>query len=406
MADKDAVQEVMEAFTEFKKTNDANIEKRSAAHDEKLDKISVVLDKFEPMNQKLVLADQQNKAMQEQLDRMETLLNRPDLGGADVSDKENKEFAAAFNRVMRNPSDQRAAADVQLIQRRAALVAGNDAGAGYLLAPPEMQAEIIKNVIEFTPMRSLATVRTIGSQSLKQPKRTGTGAASRVGETNLRANTGDPTYGMIEIHAPEMFARMEISQQMLEDSAYDLMAELREDAAEQFAVREGSEYIIGTGAASQAEGILTNADVGTTNSGAAASITANGMLNLYYDIKTAHSKEGIYCLNRLSLKSVRTLVDGEGRYLWEPNMAKGIPNTINGAMYCECPDMPNEGANAYPVVFGNIRRAYVIVDRVAISFQVDYTTGADNGLVVFRARKRTGGGVRQAEALRKLKCAA
>ena len=45
MADKDAVQEVMEAFTEFTKTNDANLKKQSSDLEAKLDKINKVFDK-------------------------------------------------------------------------------------------------------------------------------------------------------------------------------------------------------------------------------------------------------------------------------------------------------------------------------------------------------------------------
>ena len=69
-------------------------------------------------------------------------------------------------------------------------------------------------------------------------------------------------------------------------------------------------------------------------------------------------------------------------------------------------DMPNVAANAFPIVFADFKKLYVIVDRVNVSLQADYTTGADDGLVVFRARRRVGGGVRQAEAGRKLKISA
>jgi HK97 family phage major capsid protein len=345
--------------------------------------------------------------MQEQLDRVETVLNRPELGGIDASAKEAKEYMAAFNRLLRKPSDARDSADISLVSKRqAALVKSDDAGAGYLLAPPEMQSEIIKNVIELTPMRTLATVRTIGVGSLKQPKKTGSGSATRVGERSPRSNTGDPEYGMLEIHAPEMFARIEISQQMLEDSAYDLLAELREDASEQFSVREGVEYISGAGTTTQAEGILINADIGSTITGHATTITADGMIDLYHALKTAYARNGVWGLNRTTLGAIRKLKDSQGQYLWMPGIANGVPNTILGAPYAEMPDMPDVAAQAYPVVFGDFKRAYVIVDRIAISFQADYTTGADDGLVVFRARKRTGGGVRQAEAIRKLKVSA
>lgn len=404
--EKDPVETVMKAFEEFKQTNDANEKKRSSDLDAKLGNITKVLDQFEPLNQKATLAEKQAKAMQEQLDRVETILNRPNMGGSDASAKEQKEYMAAFERVLRNPSDQRDPVDVALINKRvASLVSGSDTGAGYLLAPPEMQTEIIKNIVEMSPMRSLATVRTIGVSSLKQPKRTGTGSASRIGETATRTNTGDPAYGMLEIHAPEMFARIEVSQQMLEDSQYDLLAELREDAAEQFAVKEGTEHISGTGTSLQCEGILTNADVSYSASGTAATVTADGLITLYHAIKSGYARNGVWVQNRATLAAVRKLKDGSGQYLWAPGIVGNVPNTILGAPYVEMPDMPDIGANLYPMAFGDFKRGYVVVDRVAISFQVDYTTGADSGLVVFRARKRTGGGVRQAEAFRKLKCA-
>jgi HK97 family phage major capsid protein len=408
MADKDPVVEVMTAFEEFKKTNDANLTKRSAAHDEKLDKISATLDKFEPMNQKLTLIENQTKAAQEQIDAIEKIANRAGLGGdADPQAKAAQEYMAAFNRVMRRQAGDRDPADMAIIKDRSnALVKGDDASAGYLLAPPEMQKEIIKNIIEMTPIRSLATVRSIGVGSLKMPRKTGNGSAMRVGEVAARTNTGDPTYGMLEFFTPEMFARMEVSQQMLEDSDYDLFAELREDAADQFSVREGVESISGTGGSAQMEGILTNADIAFTVSGAASTLTADGMLSLYSDLKTAYARSAVWGMNRNTLGQVRKLKDSTNQYLWAPGIATGMPNTILGASYAEMADLPNVAANSFPVVFADWKKLYVIVDRVNVSLQADYTTGADNGLVVFRARRRVGGGVRQAEAGRKIKISA
>lgn len=410
MADKDPVVEVMTAFEEFKKTNDANLKQRSAEHDEKLDKINAALDKFEPLSQQLVMIEKQNKAIQDQVDAIEKIANRAGLGGdADPQAKAAQEYMAAFNRVMRRQAGDRDPADMQIIKdRSAALVKGDDASAGYLLAPPEMQKEIIKNIIEMTPIRSLATVRTIGVGSLKMPRKTGNGSASRVGEVAPRTNTGDPAYGMLEFFTPEMFARMEISQQMLEDSDYDLFAELREDAAEQFAVREGQESISGTGGSAQMEGVLVNADIGFSKSGDANLLTSDGMLGVYSDLKTAYARNAIWGLNRNTLGQVRRLKEGgaTGQYLWAPGIATGAPNTILGASYAEMADLPNVAANAFPVVFADWKKLYVIADRINVALQADYTTGADNGLVVFRARRRVGGGVRQAEAGRKLKIAA
>lgn len=405
MADKDPVVEVMSAFEEFKKTNDANLKQRHEAHDAKLDKITATLNKYEAGNQHLTLLEKQNKAMQEQLDGIEKIANRAGLGGAeDPQAKAAQEYLAAFDRVMRRQVGDRDPADMEIInKRKAALVKGDDASAGYLLAPPEMQREIIKNIIEMTPMRSLATVRSIGVGSWKAPRKTGNGSASRIGETQKRTNTGDPAYGMLEIHAPEMFARLEVSQQMLEDSDYDLAAELREDATDQFSVREGQEYVSGLGGSSQAEGILVNAAIGQIVSGNASAITADGMLNIFHGLKTAYARNGVWTMNRATLGEIRKLKDTTNQYLWAPGIAGNVPNTIAGASYVEMSDMPNIAANSFPVAFADWKKLYVIIDRVGISFQPDYMTGADDGLVIFRARKRTGGGVRQAEAGLKLK---
>lgn len=410
MADKDPVVEVMSAFNEFKEANDANLKKHSAALEEKITNINKVFDKFEPLNQQVTLIEKQNKAIQDQIDAIEKIANRAGLGGdKDPQAKAAQEYMDAYNRVMRKQVGDRDPADVEIIKARsAALVKGDDVSAGYLLAPPEMQMDIIKNIIDMTPIRSLATVRSIGGPSLKMPKKIGNGSARRVGEVEQRVNTGDPKYGMLEFTAPEMYARIEVSQQMLEDSDYDLFAELREDAAEQFAVKEGQESMYGLGGALQMEGILTNTEIPFTISGDANAITSDAMISLYSDIKTAYARNAIFGLNRNTLGQIRRLKENgnTGNYLWAPGIANGGPNTILGASYAEMADMPNVAANAFPVVFADWKKLYVIVDRVNIALQADYTTGADFGLVVFRARRRVGGGVRQAEAGRKLKIAA
>lgn len=408
--EKDPVTTVMEAFNEFKASNDKLLAAKAdgkAVGDltAKVEKISDTLDKFEPLNEKATLAAQQQKAMQEQLDRLETILNRPGGVGGDSEKKAAAEAMALFDRLLRRPASEHSPEDRKAAQHMNTLIKGNDAGAGYLLAPPEVQKDILKNIVEMTPIRSICRVITIGSQSYKRPKRTGTMSATRVGETGARSNTGDPAYGMLEILAPELFARVEVSQQMLEDSDYDLLAELRMESAEQFAYKEGYEAINGTGAGTnQAEGILSNADIGEVVSGSAAAITADGLIDLATELKTGYTRNAVYGLNRMSLRAVRKLKDTTNQYLWVPGIAQAMPNTINGASYVEMPDLPNPGANTYPVLYGDFRQGYALVDRIGIAFQVDFTTGADSGLVVFRARKRTGGGVLKAEALKKLKC--
>ena len=403
MAEKDPVDVLMHAFNEFKSANDENLKKRDALLEAKIENASKALDRFEDVNQKLVLAEQQAKSTQEQLERIEELINRP---SASVTNQDFSAVTKAFDRVMRRSPQDRDRNDVETINKYAnSIVKADDVSAGYLLAPPEMETAIMKNLIETTPMRALATVRVIGGDSLKQPRKTASGSASRIGEVATRTNTGDPAYGMIEIKAPEMYARIAVSQQMLEDSGYDLLAELREDATEQFAVKEGAEYISGTNASNQGEGVLINGSISYTASGEAAAITADGMIDLIYAIKTGYAANAVLGMNRSTLGAIRKLKDGMGGYLWTPGIANSAPNTILGVPYVEMADMPSIAAGTYPVIYGDFRRGYKIVDRIGISFQTDFTTEADNGIVIFRARKRSGSAVVLPEAIRKLKIA-
>jgi len=420
------VDPLMTGFEEFKKTNDqrlAEIEKKGTADPltlEKLEKIETDLGRAEEVNQKLVAIEREAKAaiereqeLRETIDKLELKLKRPRLGGDDVKAQLKATHStwawaavlSSIGGIQLSEEHRKALADVEAECK--SLSIQNDTTGGYL-APPEYVKEIIKGITEMSPVRSLVRVRSTGSKSIMLPKRTGQFAARRVGEQETRTETTGLTWGMIEIVAPEMCALIDISRQNLEDSAFDLEAELRLEADEQFAVKEGAEVVSGTGV-NQCEGFLTNNDVGTTVSGSAASVAdadgqADGILTLKHSIKTAYTRNASWALNRTTLGSVRKLKDGNNQYIWMPGLALGKPNTIDGDPYVEVPDMPSEGANTYPIAYGDFARAYTLVDRLAMSLQRDNLTQATSGNVRFLFWKRVGGAVTLAEAIRKLKC--
>ncbi len=424
---KKAVEPVMTAFDEFKKTNDQRIAeaaKKGVADvltEEKLGRIETTLTAYEGINQKLTLAEKQQKAMEEQqgamkalLDKIEAKLGRPGVNPSDRAIELKKKVnawgrgvIAAYTVGNANlDEDQRKALDGAIAEMKALAITPDTAG-GYL-APSEFVAEIIKAVTLISPARSLVRVRTTANKSVMIPKRTGQFAARRTTEQGTRTETTGLGYGLEELPAPEMYALIDISNQMLEDSAFDMEAELREEASEQFAVKEGAEFCSGTGIG-ECEGILTNGSVGETVSGTATTIAdangqADGLLTLKYAIKSAYARNANWIMNRTVMGAVRRLKDAEKNYIWMPGLAQGQPNTIDGDPYVEFPDMPNEGAGAYPIAYGDFRRAYTLVDRIAMEMLRDPFTQATAGNLRFIFRRRVGGKVVLAEAIRKLKC--
>lgn len=422
-----AVDPLMTAFEEFKKANNERIkqiETKGAADPTtvaKVDKLEQEIARFEGLNQKLVAAEAELKARKEnesklkvEIDKLADQLARPSLrdGDAAVERKRRHEswcravmHAVAFG-VPNLPDEQRKAIETVAAEMKA-LNIGNDTAGGYL-APKEYVREITKSIVEASPVRTLVRVRPTSQKSVQIPKRSATFSAVWVAEQGTRSETTGLAYGLDEINTHEVYALIDVSQQQIEDAAFDMEAEVRMESVEQFAVAEGAAVVSGSGVG-RPEGFLTNADVASTNSGSSATIAdangqANGVITLWGALKSGYARNANWVMNRATLASVRKLQDSQKQYIWQPGLAQGVPNMILSSPYVELPDMPNEGAGAFPIAYGDFARAYTLVDRVQMAMLRDPYTQATAGNIRFIMRKRLGGAVVLAEAIRKLKC--
>lgn len=388
MTHKEAVEAQAKALAAFREESEKNDKARDAANDEKLAKINEELAKFEALNEAIQKAEAREKEFQDSLDRIEAKMNRPGNGSADaeveIRTKAFEEFARKGVSALTG--------DYQNV-----LQVSDDNSAGRL-ATPEMVTSILKEIEEYSALRGLVTVRTTGSRSVQIPKRTGLPSAVWVGETQTRPDTEGLAYGMLDIPVHEATMAVPISNQMLEDSDFDIMNEIREGTAHGFAKQEAAAIISGD-KDGKPEGFLNAAGTVGKTSAAVNAIGADDLISLKYGIKTAYATNGTFVLNRSTLERVRKLKDGNGQYLWASGLAAGRASTIDGEPYAEMPDMPNVGTGLKPVAFGDWKRGYILVDRVAMSMLRDDYTRAGNGQVLFRWRRRLGGAVSIAEAI-------
>ena len=394
---KEAVDGMVKAFEEFKATNEsrlAELEKKNSAdvlYDEKIKKIEADMDKFEDINQKLTQTALDQKNMTEKLEDFETMIKRPE---ANLSTKEVDNSLQIFDKWVRKGEQGLDEMETK------ALTVSDDTQAGYL-APPEYVRELIKTITEVTPFRSAARVRTTAQKSVQIPSRTATFSAQWVAETGSRSETTGYTTALEEIPTHELYALVDISSQELEDSAFNLEAEMQSEFATQFAKAEGNSFILGD-AIGKPEGVITNSSVGTTNSGSGTALTGDGLIELVHAIKSDYGANASFMFNRTTLGAIRKLKDSAGQYVFQAGMmlTAGVPNTVLGYPYIEAPDLADVGSSAKPVIFGDFSRGYMIVDRVNLSVLRDPFTQATSGNVRYVARRRVGGQVVLAEALR------
>ena len=399
---KNAIQDLGQTFNEFKKVNDERLEQiekgdSTVENDEKLAKIEAKMDSYEEMNQKLTTAEANAEQIKEQVSKIQTMVTRPDSG---FESKQVDEYLNAFDTYCRKGLEGLDVAE------KKALTVSNDSTGGYL-APPEYVRELLKTITEISPIRSIARVRSTGARSIQVPKRDGQFSAQWVSESGTRSETTGWTVGLEEIPAHEMYALVDISEQDLEDTVFNLEAEMQSEFSEQFAKAEGTAFVSGN-AVGKPEGILTNADVAETNSGAAAVLTADGLIALVHSIKGDYSRNGTFVFNRNTLADIRKLKDAAGQYVFQAGMslAGNMSATILGHPYVEATDMPAVGAGNYPVAFGDFRRGYMVVDRVAMAVLRDPFTQAQTGNIRYIARRRVGGQVILPEAIVKQKVSA
>ncbi len=330
--------------------------------------------------------------LNDRLDKIEAKMNRP-AGGErkDEPSAERKAFGTYLRLGAAAPADE-----------LKTLVVSSDPQGGYL-APAEMSTEFIRDLVEFSPIRALASVRATGSPSVQYPKRTGTTNAKWKGETQT-SEASEPSFGQLEIVIKEVNTYVDISNALLADSAGAAEAEVRLDLAENFGQKEGLAFVEGDGVL-QPMGLLSDAGIAYTANGHATNLSADALIDLMHKVPQAYRQRGTWLMNGSTLATLRKMKDGQGNYLWQPSYAAGLPETILGRPVAEAVDMPDVEAGTFPILFGDFATGYRIVDRLALSILVNPYIRATDGVTRIHATRRVGAGVVQPKALRKLKMA-
>ena len=283
-----------------------------------------------------------------------------------------------------------------------------DPGGGYWVRP-DISARITKIVFETSPTRQFAAVETIGSDSLELIADEQQAGFGWVAEQADRTETTTPDIGKRVIHAHELYAEPRATQKLLDDAGFNVENWLAGKVAERFARAEATAHVVGTGVG-QPRGFTTypagtsTGQIEQVNSGSAGAVTFDGLIKLIYSVKGPYLRNARFMAARLTIRDVRILKDGQGRYLWEPTTQAGQPSMILGYPIHQADDMAAVASNSLSIVFGDFRAAYTIVDRMGIRTLRDPYTAKP--YIKLYTTRRTGGDVVNYEALKLQKLAA
>lgn len=281
-----------------------------------------------------------------------------------------------------------------------ALQIGTDSEGGYLV-PDEFEKTLIQALEEQNIFRQYAKVITTSSGDRKIPVVTSKGSASWVDEEGVIPESDD-AFGQVSIGAYKLATMLKVSEELLNDSVFNLESYIATEFARRIGVKEEESFFIGDGTGKPI-GIFAatgGAELGVTTAGATA-ITLDEIMDLFYSLKTPYRKNATFMMNDATVKAIRKLKDNNSQYLWQPSVTAGTPDTILNRPIVTSAYVPAIAAGNKTIAFGDFGY-YWIADRQGRSFKRLNELFAATGQVGFMATERVDGKLILPEAIQVL----
>lgn len=251
---------------------------------------------------------------------------------------------------------------------------------GGFLIPPDFRAEIIKDMAGYAIMRGIARVIPTNASVLVLPSIQSATSQANIYSTGytgawkpegyVTGGTAPPTqdqpkFGQesIPVHIWQPNA-VELSQELLNDSAAPIDGILADAIAEVRSLDEDAAFFNGDGVGKPL-GILQAAGISTVNSGVSASPTYGGLIDLFTALPGQYRQNARWVFNSLTLGKIMKLTDLQNRPIFNVNE---IPGNLWTRPITISEFMPDPASASKSIIFGDFR-FYAIADRQDLRIQ-------------------------------------
>ena len=281
-----------------------------------------------------------------------------------------------------------------------ALQEGTDSEGGYLV-PDEFEHTLVEALESENIFRKLAHIINTSSGDRKIPVVASKGTASWVDEEGSITESDD-AFGQVSIGAYKLGTLIKVSNELLNDSVFDLEAYIAKEFGRRIGAKEEDAFFNGNGSG-KPTGIFDStagAQVGITTASISA-ITADEIIDLFYSLGAPYRKNAVWVLNDATVKAVRKLKDGNGNYLWQPALTSGTPDMLLGRPVYTSNCVPTIASGAKVIAFGDFSY-YWIADRQGRVFKKLNELYAATDQTGFVATQRVDGKLILPEAIKVL----
>ena len=280
------------------------------------------------------------------------------------------------------------------------LQVGIDVDGGYTVTP-FMSNRVSSRMYETDPIRQLASVETIGTDAYEMFMDNDEAGAAWEGETVQNDNEDTPKMAKKRIPVHILATHPKMTQMLIDDSNINIESWLANKVAEKFSRTESAAFVtgnsigqptgFGTYPAWTTNGTYEHGKIEQVDMGHATQFTTDGLIDVKYSMIEQHLMRGTWLTNRLNVRDIMKLKDGDGQYIWRPGITEGQPAMLLGLPFRMSTTVATAAASALAIYLADWKMSYLIVDRQGINVQRDPFT--KKPFIEFYTRKRVGGDV-------------
>ncbi len=358
----------------------------------------------------------QLEAIQTKQQQIEAAMQRPGVGsGEDEAKKAQTALESKALKAYLTGGDRGLAALTPEEQK--ALSTDSNPDGGYFV-PSENLGIINGRIFESSPMRKIANVRNTAAKSVTFDLDDQEAGATWEGEGTSNPDTTTPKTGQLEIVARKLTAEPSITEEDLQDSAFDVEAWINRKVAEYMSRKENTAFVTGDGVLTPrgfltydnyaSPGVYQRNAIEQLAAGSTTAISEANLIDMQGSLIEDYQASATWGMKRSVLTAIMKLAGSTSFRFLNLQPTTGSSGQVLGAVMnlLEKPvvlmnDMPAIGSGTLSVAYGDFSRGYSIVDRVGISVLRDPFTS--KGRIKYRSMKRVGGAVTNFEAIKLLR---
>jgi HK97 family phage major capsid protein len=310
----------------------------------------------------------------ERVERVEALakegagkhIEAEERSGRKPSGDKQTEYREVFTKYFRSGSESLTGDERQLLKEyRGTSPQSTTAALGGYTIPTGFMPELEKDMESYSGILQAArVVRTASGNVMYWPTVDDTASTATLVAEGSGTTVADVTFAQKQLDSYTYRSLAQVSEELLQDSAFSMEQILRDLFAERFGRAMNSALTTGTGS-SQPNGVVTATSAGKT-AASATEITFDEVIDLVHSVDPAYRTNAAFMFHDNVLAHLKKISIGssDARPLWMPSYVAGQPDRIDGYRYYINQGMDSSiNASSKLMLFGDFSKYIVRMVR-------------------------------------------